>query len=152
LHALKKPVFHLLLWTPLLLIAAALFHLAFRTNLPQLVYMDSIRNIEQEAHDFAKIPDRYRTLLEGKRLIIFESSGWLSDSPRFKNRFATELGDLEWPQARVLDTTKILAGGDSFVLADHLEATGHRKLAAATANEIDDWERADPILDSRAAK
>ena len=111
-----------------------------------------IRNIEQEAHDFAKILDRYRTLLEGKRLIILESSGWLSNSPRFKTRFATELGYLDWPQARVLDTTKILADGDSFVLDDHLNAGGHRKLAAAIANEIDDWERADPVLDSRAAE
>jgi hypothetical protein len=110
------------------------------------------RNIEQEAHDFAKILDRYRPLLEGKRLIILESSGWLSNSPRFKTRFSTELGYLGWPQSRVLDSTKILADGDSFVLDDHLNASGHRKLAAVIDAEIAAWERADPILDSRPPK
>lgn len=110
------------------------------------------RNMEQEAFDFAHILARYRSLLEGKRLIILESSGWLSNSPRFKARFATELGYLGWPQSRVLDTTEILDDEDSFELDDHINASGHRKLAAAIANEIAGWERADPIIAPRPAK
>ncbi len=110
------------------------------------------RNMEQEASDFANVLARYRSVLEGKRLIIVESSGWLANSPRFKATFAAQLEKIGWPRSRVLDSTGIFDDGDSFFLDDHINASGHRKLAAAIASEIAGWERIDPILDLRPAK
>ena len=110
------------------------------------------RNMEQEASDFANVLAQYRTVLEGKRSIIVESSGWLANAPSFKATFAAELENLGWLQSRVLDSTAIFDDGDAFFLDDHINASGHRKLAAAIASEIAGWERIDPILDLRAAK
>jgi len=98
------------------------------------------RKIEQEAVAFARILDRYRPLLEGKRLIIFEVAGSGINSPRFKPAFEVELGKLGWLNYRVLNTSSLLDRHDYFFLDDHINPSGHAKLAEAIAREIRSWE------------
>ena len=104
------------------------------------------RMIEQEADVFARILDRYRPLLEGKRLIILESSGHGLNSPKLVTAFSFELNKIRWLSYKIIDATTVLNFGDYFFFDDHLRPVGHRKLAAAVANQIDEWERDDPQL------
>jgi hypothetical protein len=105
------------------------------------------RNMQQEASYFARILDRYRSLLEGKRLIIFEASEWALNSPRFEHVFGTELGKLDWLSYRIINTADVLDQSDYFFLDDHTNARGNQKLAAATAGEISRWESVSPIIE-----
>jgi|GEM_PF-5500459 len=104
------------------------------------------RNMEQEASVFGQIIERYRPLLEGKRLVVFESADSGLNSTRFAETFGSELRKLNWLSVRVIDTTKDLKLNDYYFLDGHPKPIGHRKLAAALAGEISQWERADPLL------
>jgi len=102
--------------------------------------VEANRQMEQEAVGFATIVDRYRLLLEGKRLIIFEVAGSGINSPRFKPAFEMELAKLGWLNYRVLNTSSLLDRHDYFFLDDHINQSGHAKLAEAIAKEIREWE------------
>jgi lysophospholipase L1-like esterase len=102
------------------------------------------RTIEREASAFAEIVRRYRGLLEGKRVIVLESSTSGLNSPRFAAAFRSELDKISWMSWRVIDTTKIFSIDDYYFLDDHPTAAGHQKLAAAIANEIAQWEGQEP--------
>jgi hypothetical protein len=104
------------------------------------------RPMEEEAAAFAKIADRYRSLLEGKRLIVFETALWGANSPKFDAAFGSELSKLGWLNYKLLNNAQILNSHDYFFLDDHITAAGHRKLAAAVARKLDEWESADPWL------
>jgi hypothetical protein len=107
------------------------------------------RPMEEEAATFAKIVTRYRPVLEGKRLIIFETSLWGINAPRLKATFETELDRLGWVRHRVLDSTGVLGPAHHFFLDGHLNRRGHQALAAALAAEITRWERVDPVIGPR---
>lgn len=106
------------------------------------------RPMEQEAAAFAQIVVRYRPLLEGKRLIIFEAALWGANSPKFAVTFGSELNKISWLSYKLLNTAHILNYQDYFFLDDHLKVIGHRKLAAALAQEINEWERMDPLINN----
>lgn len=107
------------------------------------------RMMGQEASVFARIIERYRPLLEGKRLIIFESSGHGLNSPKLVTAFSSELSKIGWLSYKIVDVTTVLTFADYFFLDDHLRPIGHRKLAAVVANQIDEWERDDSRLKDR---
>jgi hypothetical protein len=104
------------------------------------------RDVAPEAAAFAGNVARHRDLLEGKRLIVLESSAWRGNSPRFAAAFGAELAALGWLRAKALDSAAVLEDGDAYFLDDHINASGHAKLAAAIAREIAAWEAAEPIL------
>jgi len=102
------------------------------------------REVAEEAAEFARLVVRYRDVLEGKRLILFEASAWNANSPTLGAAFAAELRRIEWLRYAIIDTASLLDGDDYFFLDDHLNRRGHRKLAAAIAPEISAWERREP--------
>jgi lysophospholipase L1-like esterase len=104
------------------------------------------RDMVLEASLVAGIMARYQELLTGKRLIILEESAWMSNSAAFEGAFGAALSRLPWLTYRIIDTSRILTTDDYFFLDDHTNARGHRKLAAAIADEIARWERATPVL------
>src|SRR5262245_50700664 len=57
---MKKTAFYALLFAPLLLIVGAAIHLVFRTNLPQLLYAESIRVIPFDCIEFVPRPYVYK--------------------------------------------------------------------------------------------
>lgn len=107
------------------------------------------RPMEQEASAFAQIIARYRPLWEGKRVIVFETALWGANSSKFEATFGSELKKLGWLSCKLLNTADILSYDDYFFLDDHITTRGHRKLAAAIAQEISQWESADPLLNKR---
>jgi hypothetical protein len=107
------------------------------------------RNIEQEAAYFAQILARYRSLLEGKRLIIFEASEWALNSPRFEQAFGAELSKVGWLSYRLINTSEILHQSDYFFLDDHTNKSGNQKLAAAIAGEISRWEGVSQVIEHK---
>lgn len=104
------------------------------------------RDMEKEASTFAAILTRYRPALEGKRLIVFESSAWGLNSPRFQTAFSAELSKLTWLRFKIIGGTHALEYSDHYFLDGHLKPVGHRKLAAAIAEHIATWEKAAPSL------
>ncbi len=95
------------------------------------------RPIEREAAAFAKVVQRYQDVLEGKQLVVLESSGFGLNSPRLAPAFRSALSAIGWLRHSVIDTSAILDSDDYYFLDDHLNAEGHRKLAAAVAREIE---------------
>jgi hypothetical protein len=106
----------------------------------------SSRPMEEEASAFAQVLARYRPLLEGKRVIVFEAAMWGENSPKFEATFGSELKKLGWLNHKLLNTADVLSYQDYFFLDDHITARGHRKLAAAIAQQISQWKSADPQL------
>jgi hypothetical protein len=97
------------------------------------------RDMEREAAAFAEIIDRYRSALEGRRLIVLEASPWGLNSPRFAATFAAGLDKKSWLKYRIMNTKEILDYADHYFLDGHLNPIGHSKLAAAIAAEIARW-------------
>jgi len=104
------------------------------------------RNMQQEAALFAQIVARYRELLEGKRLVILEVATWGLNSPNFEAAFGSELEKLGWLRYKLVNTASVLNLDDYFFLDDHINRNGHRKLAAAVAREIAQWESREPLI------
>lgn len=104
------------------------------------------RPVEQEASAFAQVIARYRPLLEGKRLIVFEVGGWGANSPRFEATFGAELNKIGWLNYKLLNSASLLGYEDYFFLDDHITLHGHRKLAAAITQKIGEWESVEPVL------
>ena len=72
------------------------------------------RQLEQEAAAFAQIIARYRPLMEGKRLILFEVAGSGANSPGFETTFEAELNKIPWLNYKLLNTSLILNLNDYF--------------------------------------
>lgn len=108
-----------------------------------------LRGLTSEAIVFAAILTRYRGALEGKRVIVLESSTYGLNAPGFEAAFSAELSKLTWLRFKIVQTTRVLDYGDHYFLDGHLNAVGHRKLAAAIAADIASWETADLSLDRR---
>jgi hypothetical protein len=104
------------------------------------------RPVEQEASAFAGVIAKYRPLLEGKRLVVFEAGGWGANSPRFETAFGAELNKMGWLSYKLINSAYLLGYEDYFFLDDHITARGHRKLAAAITQKISEWESAEPVL------
>jgi hypothetical protein len=88
------------------------------------------RDIREEAKVFAKIVSEHISLLKDKRVIIFESSGWGLNHPRFSSQFREALNkyapSLDFT---VLDSAKFLNTSEYYFLDDHLNKFGHYKIA-----------------------
>lgn len=92
--------------------------------------------LSREADAFARVLDQYRPWLAGKTVVVLESSGWGRNRKHFQTVFARRLqaiGQVHWV---VLDSSALLARSDYFWLDDHLNASGHRKLAARLAQVL----------------
>jgi hypothetical protein len=101
----------------------------------------SERNMEEEALLFGRILARYRFILDSKRLVVLESASWGANSPNFSAAFSAEMKKLGWLHFKVIDTAKILSFDHYYFLDDHLNPSGHRRLAAAIADTIGQWEQ-----------
>lgn len=89
------------------------------------------RNIPMEAEAFAKVMSRYQPLLQGKKVIVFESSSYGVNHPGFKANFEESLHrHVPWLTATVLDTSSVLQRADYYWLDDHMNAKGHAHTAA----------------------
>jgi GDSL-like Lipase/Acylhydrolase len=104
------------------------------------------RSMQQEAAAFAQVISRFQSLLEGKRVLVFESADSGMNSPRFVETFGSELGKISWLHFKIIDATRTLNHGDYYSLDGHPNPSGHRKLAAAFAREISQWETNEPVL------
>lgn len=92
--------------------------------------------MSREADAFARVLDQYRPWLAGKTVIVLESSGWGRNRKNFQAVFARRLqaiGQVHWV---VLVSSALLARADYFWLDDHLNASGHRKLATRQAEVL----------------
>ena len=98
------------------------------------------RKTDEEALVFRKILEKYRPLLEHKRVIVFESSTYGFIASDFARSFEFELEQLGWLAYKVLDSTQMLDPSDYYFFDDHLNSQGHRKIAAAIHRAIDFWE------------
>ena len=105
------------------------------------------RNLQSEAALFAQIVTKYQELLEGKRLLIFESASYGFNSPTFEAAFKAELSQIAWLHVRIIDTSKLLDSSHYYFLDDHLNRRGHMRLAGAISEEIKRWEDEIAILD-----
>jgi hypothetical protein len=130
---------------PLTDLAAMLKDGAFTTRVPWRPSAP-VRDMDAEASVFARLIARYRPVLEGRRLIVFESVNFGFNTPQFAVAFGRALRELGWLDVRVLDSSAIVDPGDYYVLDDHLRPSGHVKLAAAIAAQIAAWEKAAPRL------
>lgn len=106
------------------------------------------RPLEKEATAFAQIISRYRSLLEGKRLLLLEVAPRGANSPRLEATFATELNRLSWLNYHVLNTAQILTLDDYFFFDDHINQSGHDKLAKFISGKIEELERNDPLIEN----
>lgn len=95
------------------------------------------RNINMEAEAFAKVLSRYQSLLQGKRLVVFESSSYGLNHPGFKANFEESLHrHVPWLTATVLDTSSVLQRADYYWLDDHMNPKGHAHTAAMLDAQI----------------
>ena len=95
------------------------------------------RNMASEADAFAQNAAKYRSLLEGKKLIVFESSGHGFNHPEFKAQFEASLSRyLPGVDATVLDSHALLRRSDYYRIDDHLNPQGHAHVAALLQAEI----------------
>lgn len=104
------------------------------------------RPIELEASTFGQIIERYRRLLEGKRLIVIEIASYGANSPRFEDSFGAELNKISGLQYRIINSARILNYDDYFFFDGHINSRGHRKLAAVLSQEITAWESKSPLI------
>ena len=97
------------------------------------------RNMPWEADNFAKIVARYRPVLEGKKLIVFESSGYGFNHPGFKSTFEAALSQhAPGLDVVVLDSQALLKRSDYYRIDDHLNPQGHEHLAQILSPLITD--------------
>jgi hypothetical protein len=88
------------------------------------------KTLGREADAFAGVLEQYRAALAGKTVVVLESSGWGRNRKGFQAAFAQRLRSIGQVRWIVLDSTALLERRDYFRLDDHLNASGHAKLAA----------------------
>jgi len=86
--------------------------------------------LAQEADAFARVLEGHASLLQGKTVVVLESSGWGRNRKNFQSIFAQRLSSVPKVHWVVLDSAILLDRDDYFRLDDHVNASGHRKLAA----------------------
>ena len=101
-------------------------------------YSTSDRDINNEAKVFSKIVSKYRAILENKQIIVFESAGWGKNHPNFKETFEKQLKEIN-PSLNftILNSNKILSNDNYYFLDDHLNVSGHAKIAEVINSVID---------------
>lgn len=108
-----------------------------RTRIWGLTSVDgSDETLVAEADAFAGVIETELPLLNGKTVVVFESSGWGRNRRGFQSVFRQRLALFPQVNWIVLDSTALLGREDYFLLDDHLNAGGHRKLAAALAGVL----------------
>ena len=92
--------------------------------------------LAREADAFVRVLAQYQPVLAGKTVVVLESSGWGRNRKAFQTVFEQRLRSV--PQVRwvVLDSSALLVRSDYFRLDDHLNASGHHKLASALADAL----------------
>lgn len=103
----------------------------------KIFFSTDSRNIKKEAEVFSEILNDYSYLLKGKKIIIFESSGYGANHPEFGLEFTKSLNNKNNNiDFIVLDSVNFLKRKDYFYLDDHLTANGHKKIAKIISNQI----------------
>ena len=92
--------------------------------------------LAHEADAFVRVLGHYQPVLAGKTVVVLASSGWGRNRKAFQTVFEQRLRSV--PQVRwvVLDSSALLRRSDYFRLDDHLNASGHRRLASALADVL----------------
>lgn len=89
-----------------------------------------VRNLSWEADNFAKTLAKYRSVLEGKKVIVFESSGHGSNHPALSEMFkAASAQAVPGLDVTFLDSSSVLGPSDYYWLDDHLNPQGHQHVA-----------------------
>nr|VFK79553.1 MAG: GDSL-like Lipase/Acylhydrolase family [Candidatus Kentron sp. SD] len=100
-------------------------------------YDMSARNIDDEASVFASVLANYSKVLENKTIIIFESSGWGKNHPKFSIVFSSAISKVILEaDVRVLNSYDFLDRSKYYFLDGHLNFEGHEKIAAVLGNMI----------------
>lgn len=103
----------------------------------QLAAQDRTRDLDDEARKFASILERHRAYLDGRRLVVFESSSYGRNSPRFKPAFEKAIrAQLPGLQVEVLDSTAVVDRSDYFHFDDHPRPGAYRKFADQLAPHL----------------
>lgn len=88
------------------------------------------RNMVWEAENFARIVSKFRPLLEGRTVIVFESSGHGYNHPGFKRAMDAALAQhAPGLNVLVLDSHALLTSSDYYWIDDHLNPQGHAHIA-----------------------
>lgn len=92
--------------------------------------------LAREADAFVRVLAQYQPALAGKTVVVLESSGWGRNRKGFQTVFEQRLRSV--PQVRwvVLDSSALLRRSDYFQLDDHLNPSGHHKLASVLADAV----------------
>lgn len=92
--------------------------------------------LAREADAFVRVLAQYQPALAGKTVVVIESSGWGRNRKGFQTGFEQRLRSV--PQVRwvVLDSSALLSRSDYFQLDDHLNTSGHHKLASVLADAV----------------
>lgn len=115
---------------PVMDLGYAVTHGQYRSN-KAFAARNLHRNMSAEASNFAQIVARYRPVLEGKRIILFESSGYGFNHPDFRRTFEAALAQhAPGLDVVVLDSYALLKRSDYYRIDDHLNPQGHERVAA----------------------
>lgn len=93
--------------------------------------------LPDEAEAFARVLNTHHDLLQGKHIVVFESSSYGLNSPNFQQIFQSilqkQLPDLD---ITVLNSTHVVNPRDYYFLDDHPRPSAHREFAAALAANL----------------
>ncbi len=93
--------------------------------------------LPDEAEAFARTLSTHHDLLQGKHIVVFESSSYGLNSPNFQQIFQAavkkQLPDLD---ITVLDSTHVVNPKDFYFLDDHPRPSAFKKLARALAENL----------------
>ncbi|MBX2963578.1 MAG: hypothetical protein KF687_13785 [Cyclobacteriaceae bacterium] len=70
-------------------------------------------------------------------IIVFELSSYGNDSSKFIEILNSRLGDLEGINVKAVNIQQKLTEGDYFILDDHINAQGHKKVAAELVKTLE---------------
>jgi hypothetical protein len=93
------------------------------------------RRMEEEARAFAAVMSAFRSLLEGKTVIVLDCLPRM-ERENFAPTFRKSLDAAGFSNIRVIDLVGVLRPGDYYHLDDHLRASGHAAIAERVLAEL----------------
>lgn len=107
---------------------------------PDKPAVDSRKEKQQEVHYFVNALLHSNVSLEKVKLIVFEAAPSNTNSGLFSETLKEEIQNQQYPGfiqgMTVLDMSEILTEEDYFVLDNHINASGHKKIATLLTDHI----------------